>query len=169
MKHRSCFAIPLGELKFKFANGNKIKKPFNHPRSLYWSRPIQQNHFQADLIWCDSTFKNLARLLLRTFVELSIFKERILVLYFPSIPFDQKAWFHNVTKASSFCVFWRARYSIVQYSTGVWWWWKVCPVTLPPSLFVYGLLYHILTVIPASVLRITVWVLTQPRALYGQL
>jgi hypothetical protein len=35
MQHRSCFAIPLGELKFKFANGNKIEKSFNHPRSLY--------------------------------------------------------------------------------------------------------------------------------------
>jgi hypothetical protein len=58
MQHRSFFAIPLGELKFKFAKGGKIKKSFNHPRSLYSTRPIQQNHFQADLMWCDSTFKN---------------------------------------------------------------------------------------------------------------
>jgi hypothetical protein len=28
-----------------------------HPRSLYSSRPTQPYHFQADLIWCDGTFK----------------------------------------------------------------------------------------------------------------
>jgi hypothetical protein len=56
MQHRSCFAIPLGELKFKFANSGKIKKSFNHHCSLTSTRPIQPNHFQADLIWCDSTW-----------------------------------------------------------------------------------------------------------------
>jgi hypothetical protein len=44
------------KLKFKLAKGGKIKKSFNHPRSLHSTRPIQSNHFQADLIWCDSTF-----------------------------------------------------------------------------------------------------------------
>jgi hypothetical protein len=27
MQHQSRFAIPLGELKFKYANGGKIKNP----------------------------------------------------------------------------------------------------------------------------------------------
>jgi hypothetical protein len=57
MQHQLCFAVPLGELKFKYANGGKIKKSFNHPRSLCSTRRINPNHFQADLIWCDSTFK----------------------------------------------------------------------------------------------------------------
>jgi hypothetical protein len=61
MQHRSCFAIPLGELKLKFTYGGKIKKSFNHPRSLYSIRPIQPKHFQADLIWCDSTFNGGTR------------------------------------------------------------------------------------------------------------
>jgi hypothetical protein len=60
MQHRSYFATPLGDLKFKFANGGKIKKSFNHPRSLYLTRPIKPNHFQADLIWCDSTFRSFS-------------------------------------------------------------------------------------------------------------
>ncbi len=29
----------------------------NHPRSFYSSRPTQSYHFQADLNWCDGTFK----------------------------------------------------------------------------------------------------------------
>ncbi len=29
-----------------------------HPRSLYSSRPTQPYHLQADLIWCDGTFKH---------------------------------------------------------------------------------------------------------------
>jgi hypothetical protein len=61
MQQRSCFAIPLEELKFKFANGGKIKTSFKHPRSLYSTRPIQPNHFHADLIWCDSTFKKIRK------------------------------------------------------------------------------------------------------------
>jgi hypothetical protein len=39
---RSCFAIPLGELKviFKLLSSSGLSQPY---------------HFQADLIWCDGT------------------------------------------------------------------------------------------------------------------
>jgi hypothetical protein len=39
-------------------NGGEIKNSFYHPRSIYLSRPIQQYHFQANLIWCEGTFNN---------------------------------------------------------------------------------------------------------------
>jgi hypothetical protein len=50
-------AIPLGDLKLKLKNGGCIKKSFNHLGTLYSSRPVQLDHFQPNLIWCDSTFK----------------------------------------------------------------------------------------------------------------
>jgi hypothetical protein len=36
-----------------------ILKSKSHPRSMYSSRPTQPHHFQADLIWCDGTFKQI--------------------------------------------------------------------------------------------------------------
>jgi hypothetical protein len=49
--------IPLRELNLSLKNRDDIKKYVSHPRYMYASRPIRPYHFQADLIWCDGTFK----------------------------------------------------------------------------------------------------------------
>ncbi len=49
--------IPLRKLNLNFKNKDDIKKSVYHPRSIYSSRPTQSYHFQADLNWCDGTFK----------------------------------------------------------------------------------------------------------------
>ncbi len=50
MQRRSCFVTPLGKIKIKKLWRNfKICDPYTHQgRSTY--------HFQADLIWCNSSF-----------------------------------------------------------------------------------------------------------------
>ncbi len=49
--------IPHREIKSKYKNVDGISNSLNRPRFLYSSRPIQPYHFQANLIWCDGTFK----------------------------------------------------------------------------------------------------------------
>jgi hypothetical protein len=58
MQPRSCFAIPLREHKLEYKNGGEIKIFFfNYLGFFYSTRPIQPDHFKADQIWCDGTFK----------------------------------------------------------------------------------------------------------------
>ncbi len=49
--------IPPRKLNLNFKNKDDIEKSVYLPRSIYSSRPTQSYHFQADLNWCDGTFK----------------------------------------------------------------------------------------------------------------
>ncbi len=48
--------IPLGEYNLNFKKCRKVLKFCLPSAVLYSCKFIQQYHFQADLIWCDSTF-----------------------------------------------------------------------------------------------------------------
>jgi hypothetical protein len=53
--------IPLRELNLILKNRATFEKSLYYPRSMCSSRPTQRYHFQADLNWCDSTFKCLTK------------------------------------------------------------------------------------------------------------
>jgi hypothetical protein len=55
--NRELHASPRMSAIYRWENLKRRQVNFYHPRFLYISRPIQPYHFQADLNWCDGTFK----------------------------------------------------------------------------------------------------------------